>query len=41
MTKRIFRLVHETARKGAARECLSAPYGYIFEIDVDSGKVAK
>jgi len=31
MTKR-FRLVHETARKGAARECLSAPDGYIVEI---------
>ena len=32
MTKRIFRLVNETARKGAARECLSAPDGYIVEI---------
>ncbi len=32
MTKRVFRLVHETARKGAARECLSAPDGYIVEI---------
>lgn len=31
MTKR-FRLVHETARKGAARECLEAPDGYIVTI---------
>ena len=32
MTKRIYRLVHETARKSAARECLAAPDGYIVEI---------
>lgn len=32
MTKRIFRLVNETARKGAARECLEAPDGYVVTI---------
>jgi hypothetical protein len=32
MTKRIFRLVHEIARKGAARECLAAPDGYVVTI---------
>lgn len=32
MTKRIYRLVHETARKGAARECMEAPDGWIVTI---------
>jgi hypothetical protein len=32
MSKRIFRLVHEQARKNAARECLSAPDGYVVEV---------
>lgn len=30
--KRIYRLVHETARKNAARECLAAPEGYVVTI---------
>jgi hypothetical protein len=30
--KKIFRLVHETARKNAARACLSAPDGYLVEV---------
>lgn len=30
--KKLFRLVHESARKNAARECLSAPDGYVVRI---------
>lgn len=30
--KRVFRLVHETARKGAAQECLSAPDGWVVTV---------
>ena len=32
MSKRVFRLVHDTARKSAARECLVAPDGYVVEV---------
>ena len=32
MSAQLFRLVHETARKGAARACLAAPDGYIVKI---------
>ena len=32
MSKRIFRLVHEQARKGAAHECLTAPSGYVVTV---------
>ena len=30
--KRIFRLVHEQARKGAAHECMTAPSGYVVTV---------
>lgn len=38
MSKRIFRLVHETARKNAAHECLSAPEGYVVTISEPAKK---
>ncbi len=31
--KKIFRLVHEEARKNAARACLSAPDGYVVALE--------
>ena len=32
MTKRIYRLVHDTARRGAASDCLHAEHGWIVTI---------
>ena len=32
MSKRIYRLVHEQARKNAARDCLAAPEGWIVTV---------
>ena len=32
MTKRVYRLVHDTARRGAASECLHAEHGWIVTV---------